>query len=97
MEQNRKPRNKPMHLWSLYDKVGKNIQWRKVYSINGDETKQKTCTSWVDRKIRPIYMLSICSLRPRYTKSKRVGESILCQWKSKESWSRNTHIRQSRL
>ena len=30
MEQNRKPRHKPMHLWkSYFDKGDKNIQWRK--------------------------------------------------------------------
>ena len=30
MEQDRKPRDKPMHIWSPYlDKEGKNIQWRK--------------------------------------------------------------------
>ena len=67
MEQNKEPRNKPMHLWSIYDKGSKTIQWRKVSSINGDEINQKTWTSWVDRKTRPIYMLYICSLRPRDT------------------------------
>ena len=37
MEQDRKPRNKPMHLWVPYfDKGGKNIQWAKRASlING--------------------------------------------------------------
>ena len=30
MEQDRKPRDKPIHLWVLYfDKGGKNIQWGK--------------------------------------------------------------------
>ena len=30
MKQDRKPRNKPMHLWVPYfDKGGKNIQWGK--------------------------------------------------------------------
>ena len=30
MEQNRKPRDKPTHLWTPYhDKGGKNTQWRK--------------------------------------------------------------------
>ena len=30
MEQDRKPRNKPTHLWYLiFDKGGKNIQWDK--------------------------------------------------------------------
>ena len=30
MEQDKKPRDKPMHL--IYDKGGKNIQWRKITS-----------------------------------------------------------------
>ena len=29
MKQDRKPRNKPMHLWSISDKGGKNRQMRK--------------------------------------------------------------------
>ena len=35
MEQNRKPRDKPMHLWSPYfDKGGENIQWIKDNLFN---------------------------------------------------------------
>ena len=35
MEQDRKPRNKPIHLWSLiYDKGGQKIQWRKDSLFN---------------------------------------------------------------
>ena len=35
MEQDRKCRNKPMHLWVLFfDKGGKNIQWRKDNLFN---------------------------------------------------------------
>ena len=33
MEQDRKPKNKPMHLWYLiFDKGGKSIQWEKTDS-----------------------------------------------------------------
>ena len=34
MEQDRKPRNKPMHLWSIYNTGGMNIQWRKDSLFN---------------------------------------------------------------
>ena len=35
MEQDRKPRNKPMHPWVLhFDKGGKNIQWGKENLFN---------------------------------------------------------------
>ena len=35
MEQDKKPRDKPMHLWTLhFDKGGKNIQWRSDNLFN---------------------------------------------------------------
>ena len=30
MEQNREPRNKRRHLWSIFDKGNKNIKWEKA-------------------------------------------------------------------
>ena len=43
MEQDRKPRNKPMHLWYLiFDKGGKNIQWNKdsLFKSGAGKTEQ---------------------------------------------------------
>ena len=34
MEQDRKSRNKPMHMWSIYNKGRKTIQWRKDNLFN---------------------------------------------------------------
>ena len=31
------------------------------------------------------------------TENERIKEDIPCKWKSKESWSSNSHIRQNRL
>ena len=31
------------------------------------------------------------------TESKGIEKDIPCQWKAKESWNSNTHIRQNRL
>ena len=55
----------------------------------------------MDTKTRPIYMLS--TRDPLQTEGHIQSESegmekdIPCKWKSKESWSSNSHIRQSRL
>ena len=50
-------------------------------------------------KIRPGYMLSTRDLLQIWgqmqTESEGMENDGLCEWKSKESWSSNTHIRQN--
>ena len=49
MEQDRKPRNKPMHLWDLiFDKGGNNIQWAKARLFNKWcwENWEAMCKEW---------------------------------------------------
>ena len=53
------------------------------------------------KKTRPINMLSTRDPLQTYgyiqTESEGMEKDIPCKWKSKESWSSNTHIRQNRL
>lgn len=55
----------------------------------------------MDTKTRPIYMLftrdPFQTEGHIQTQSERTEEDITCKWKSKESKSSNTHIRQNRL
>ena len=55
----------------------------------------------MDTKTRPIYMLSTRDplLTKGHIQTEREGmkKDIPCKWKSKESWSSNSHIRQNRL
>ena len=44
MKNNRKFRNKTIHVWSILDKGAKNIQWGKaVASMNGAEKTEQPC------------------------------------------------------
>ena len=51
----------------------------------------------MDTKTRPVYMLStrdpLQIQEPIETESEEMEIGIPCKWKSKESWSSNTHIR----
>ena len=53
----------------------------------------------MDTETRPVYMLStrdpLQIQRHIQTESEGMEEGIPCKWKSKESWSSNTHIRQT--
>ena len=51
------------------------------------------------QKIRPIFMLSVRDALEiwGHTKTEGIEKGIPCKWKSKESWSSNTHIRKNRL
>ena len=54
----------------------------------------------MDTKTIPAYMLSKKDpfrARDTQTESEGMEKGILCKWKSKDSWSSNTHIRQNRL
>ena len=52
----------------------------------------------MDAKTRPIYMLSTSDPLQTYghiqTESEGMEKDIPCKWKSKESWSSNSHNRQ---
>ena len=43
-EQDRKPRSKPMYLWSICGKGGKNVQWNKDNLFNKWFWENKTAT-----------------------------------------------------
>ena len=55
----------------------------------------------MDTKTRPVYMLSTRDSLETYghiqTETEGMEKDIPHKWKSKESWSSNSHMRQSRL
>ena len=73
-----------------------------MLNVNGlsSPNKRHTLAEWIQKK-RPIYMVFTGDLLQTQghiqTKSDRMEEDITCKWKSKESRSSNTHIRQNRL
>ena len=59
--------------------------------------KRHRLTEWIQKQDPYICCLQETRFRPRDTYIKTKGEGlekdIPCKWKSKESWSSNTHIR----
>ena len=47
------------------------------------------------RHIYAVYKRPTSDLGTLQTESEGMEKDIPCKWKSKESWSRNTHIRQN--
>ena len=62
-------------------------------------TKRHRLAEWIQNQ--PVYMMSIRDPLQTYghiqTESEGMEKDIPCKWKSKESWSSNSHIRQNRL
>ena len=71
MKQNREPRYKPIHLWSItYDKGGKNIQWRKdshMRQKNRDNTMWR-CRQRLELRRTKLRNAKIASNPPEATK-----------------------------
>ena len=70
-------------------------------NVNGLDAPTKThrLAEWIQKEDLYICCLQENHFRPRdtYRLKEGMGKDIPRKWKSKESWSSNTHIRQNRL
>ena len=67
-------------------------------NVNGlnSPTKRKRLAEWIQKQDPYICCLQETHFRPRdplQTESEGMEKDIPCKWKSKESWSSNSHIR----
>ena len=63
------------------------FQPKDTYWLNGYKNKTH---------IYPVYKKPTSDLKMHMTERERMEKHIPCKWKAKESWSSNSHIRQSR-
>ena len=63
-------------------------------------TERHRLAEWI-KKTRPLHILSTRDPLETYghiqTESEGMEKDTPCKWKSKESWSSNSHIRRNRL
>ena len=67
----------------------------KVNGLNAP-TKRHRLAEWIQKQDPYIYCLRETQGHIQ-TESEGMEKDIPCKWKSKESWSSNSHIRQNRL
>ena len=61
-------------------------------------TKRHNLAEWIQKQDPYICCLQETHFRPRDTYIHEGMEKVIpCKWKSKETWSSNSHIRQNRL
>ena len=71
MEQDKKPRDKPMHLWTLhFDKGGKNIQWRSDNLFN--KWCQKNWTATCERMKLGNFLIPNTKVNSKWIKNLNV-------------------------
>ena len=71
-------------------------------NVNGlnAPTKRHRLAEWIQKQDPYICCLQETHFRPEghiQTESEGMEKDIPCKWKSKESWSGNSHIKQNRL
>ena len=80
--------------------IGKYI-FITTLNVNGlsAPTKRHRLAEWIQKQNLYTCCLQETHFRPKdtYRQSEGMEKDIPYKWKSKESWSSNTHIRQNRL